>query len=258
MTGSGVADADVVIGIDDTDNLSSRGTGWLAQQLLAELADGGFGRCSGATRHQLLRDPRIPYTSHNSDAVLAWHSAPGVTPEALAEAVGAYLASHSASGSDPGLSVGVPARLDGAARERLAAFGRAAQSDVLTQADAWSLAAATGVHLSGHGGTQDGVIGALAGVGLHLTGEDGFFLWMPGTREVPDRLRAAELMAAIPVDAALDPDGNSPGPDDVVELGDWVRPVLRGSRAVLLLDRPRTDGDDRIWRVAPRSVVRGH
>lgn len=256
---SGVADADVVIGIDDTDNLASRGTGWLAQQMLAELADLGLGRCSGATRHQLLVDPRIPYTSHNSDAVLAWHSAPGVTPEAIADAAGSFLEARSAEGSAPGLAVGVPARLTPEARERLAAFGRSAQSEILLQSDAWELAAATGVHLSGHGGTRDGVIGALAGVGLHLTGEDGFFLWMPGTRDLPSRIRGSELMAAIPVDAALDPDGRSPGPDDVVELGDWVRPVFRGRRAVLLLDRPVVDDDHhRIWRTSPRSIVRGH
>ncbi len=49
-----------LIGIDDTDNLESRGTGhrvrWLGDLLAREdLAD-----IKGITRHQLLVDPRIP------------------------------------------------------------------------------------------------------------------------------------------------------------------------------------------------------
>ena len=58
-----------LIGIDDTDNLESRGTGHLARQLarLLESAISGL-RIGSITRHQLLVDPRIPYTSHNSSA----------------------------------------------------------------------------------------------------------------------------------------------------------------------------------------------
>ncbi|MBW0102559.1 hypothetical protein I4I78_09000 [Pseudonocardia sp. KRD-291] len=257
MTGLSLADVDVLIGIDDTDNLTSRGTGWLAQQLLAELSERGLGACAGATRHQLLRDPRIPYTSHNSDACLAWCSGPGTTPELLAEVVGAYLEAHSAPGSDPGLAVCVPARLDAGARDLLAAFGRSAQTEVLDVADARALAARVGVHLSGHGGTEDGVLGALAGVGLHLSGADGFFLWMPGTRRLPERLTYAALCDAVPIDGAADPAGRVPAADDLVELGDWVRPVLRGGRAVLLLQAPpQGERHPRTWTVAPRSVVR--
>ena len=59
-----------LIGIDDTDNLESRGTGhrvrWLGDLLAREdLAD-----IKGITRHQLLVDPRIPYTSHNSSTCM--------------------------------------------------------------------------------------------------------------------------------------------------------------------------------------------
>ena len=61
----------VLVGIDDTDNLTSPGTGWIAQSLIRQLASEGFGEPLGITRHQLLKDPRVPYTSHNSSACLA-------------------------------------------------------------------------------------------------------------------------------------------------------------------------------------------
>ncbi|WP_018334776.1 hypothetical protein [Actinomycetospora chiangmaiensis] len=249
------APVDLLIGIDDTDNPTSRGTGWLAQQLLAELAARGFGSCAGATRHQLLKHPRIPYTSHNSSACLAWCAAPDVGPERLADVVGAFLEERSAPGSDPGLAVAAPGRLSADDRTYLGELGRRAKAEVLPVPLAHDVARDVGVHLSGHGGTEDGVLGALAAVGLHLSGADGFFLWMPGTRELPTSATYAELRDRVPIDAACDPHGAEPAPGDVLELGDWVRPVLLAGRAVLLL---RPQADDGSWVVQPRYVVREH
>ncbi|MHC4369889.1 MAG: hypothetical protein ACYSW8_19940, partial [Planctomycetota bacterium] len=56
-----------LIGIDDTDNETSPGTGRLARQLLAECALRSLDPL-GVTRHQFLVDPAIRYTSHNSGA----------------------------------------------------------------------------------------------------------------------------------------------------------------------------------------------
>ena len=61
---------DLLIGIDDTDNLDTRGTGYRARTLAQGLVDAGLAAVHGITRHQLLVDPRIPYTSHNSSACL--------------------------------------------------------------------------------------------------------------------------------------------------------------------------------------------
>ena len=58
----------IFIGIDDTDNLESRGTGRLARSIAADL--GKTYDLYGVTRHQLLVHPDIPYTSHNSAAVI--------------------------------------------------------------------------------------------------------------------------------------------------------------------------------------------
>lgn len=79
MTGrAALADVDLLIGIDDTDNPYTPGTGRRARALLHELQAAGLGSPAGATRHQLLVDDRIPYTSHNSSACL-----PGGAPTAI-------------------------------------------------------------------------------------------------------------------------------------------------------------------------------
>ena len=89
-------------------------------------------------------------------------------------------------------------------RDAVVAFGRLAKTDLLDQAAARSVAGAHGVRLSGHGGTEDGVIGALAAVGLHLSGTDGFFLWLEGIRSLrAGRYTLNYLLRTLPVDDAL-------------------------------------------------------
>jgi hypothetical protein len=256
-----LAGVDVLIGIDDTDDLYSPGTGRRARLLLDELAAAALGAPAGATRHQLLLDDRIPYTSHNSSACLALRSAGG-NPDAVrarvVELAGRFLERVCPPGADPGLAVAIPAHL-GETAALLVDFGRRAKREVLHAREARDLAARLGVHLSGHGGTQDGVLGALAAVGLHLSGNDGLFITLPGIRALPTEATLDDLLSLTPIDVVRDAMHRQPEPDEVIELGDWVRPVLVDGRAVLLLEPPRRRPDgSRAWRTAPRSVVKRH
>lgn len=258
---SALAGVDLLIGIDDTDNLYTLGTGRRARLLLRELADAGLAMPAAATRHQLLFDDRIPYTTHNSSACLALWTRDG-KPEAVRtqviEFAGRLLERVCPSDADPGLAVVIPNHLTDA-KDRLVDFGRRAKREVLHISQAWDLAAELGVHVSGHGGTQDGVIGALAAVGLHLSGNDGLFITLPGIRELPLQTTIDELRARTPIDVARDSRHRQPEPGEVIELGDWVRPVLIDGRAVLLLDPPDEQPDGRrTWRTAPRAVVKQH
>jgi hypothetical protein len=238
---------DLLVALDDTDDLHSPGTGRRCRGLMEALEAAGLGTPAGATRHQLLVDDRIPYTSHNSSACIHWRLT-GSAADVIALA-GPFLVEHSAAAADPGLAVVDPRHVD---REALVAFGRSAQTSVLTQDAAQDLAGRTGVHLSGHGGTDGGVIGALAAVGLALSGSDGLFLSMPGIRDLGGACTYAELRALVPIDLARGPDGAEPAAGDRLELGDWVRPVLLDGLAVLLL-QPPVDG---VWAVQPRAVVK--
>ncbi|OBA82339.1 hypothetical protein A9W99_11400 [Mycobacterium sp. 1164966.3] len=260
MTGTcALAGVDVLIGIDDTDNLYTPGTGRRARALLRELTAAGLGDAAGATRHQLFVDDRIPYTSHNSSACLAWRSANGKPHAArtrIIEIAGHFLERVCPPDADPGLAVALPGELTETA-SLLVDFGRRAKREVLCPKQGRELAAAVGVHLSGHGGTQDGVLGALAAVGLHLSGNDGLFITLPGLEDLPTHATIEAVYAHTPIDVARDPLHRRPSTGELIELGDWVRPVLLDGRAVLLLEPPRQQANGRLsWRTAPRAVVK--
>ncbi|MGB6209907.1 hypothetical protein [Mycobacterium sp.] len=258
---SALAGVDLLIGIDDTDDHWSPGTGRRARALLIELAAAGLGAPAGATRHQLLVDDRIPYTSHNSSACLALRSPrghPRAVQANIIELASQFLERVCPPDADPGLAVAIPECLTESA-QLLVDFGRRAKREVLHTRQAWELADALGVHLSGHGGTQDGVLGALAAVGLHLSGDDGLFITLPGIDELPTEATIDDLRSRTAIDIARDATHRQPGPREVIELGDWVRPVLLEGRAVLLLESPREQPDgSRTWRTAPRSIVKQH
>jgi tRNA(Ile2) C34 agmatinyltransferase TiaS len=213
---------------DDTDTIDcGRGTGKLVRWYEDKLPEGCV--LWGVVRQQLLVDPSIPYTSHNSSAC-AVIDVPddSLLPELVERAI-AHIAEHFVEGSDPGLCV--VAETDPALGE-LVRFGRRAAVEVVTQAEA--IEAAHGTHLSGHGGTDDGIIGAAAGVGLTAWGWSGRFLeYGNGTRlrDFGAEVEVAQLerqgMLVLPVDRNV----VSPRPTDVVDTGSWLRPRLWGGKA---------------------------
>lgn len=74
------------------------------------------------------------------------------------------------TGFGTALAIAVLGKVDKAA---LIAYGKDVKRKFLTKNDAYTIAKKTGVYLNEAGGTGDGVIGALAGIGLRLWGNDG-------------------------------------------------------------------------------------
>jgi hypothetical protein len=235
------------VGIDDTDNLESRGTGHRARQLGALLDDVGIG-VTGITRHQLLVDPRIPYTSHNSSACLAVRCE-AAREEELIERSREFLLQDSAPGSDAGLCVARQEQAD----VDVIAFGCRAKREVLEAPDAHALAGKTAIHLEGLTGTRIGVIGALAGVGLCASGDDGRYLWMRGLRELQGIVRADAILA-LGVDEIATEDGRRAEAADRIDVGQWPRPIPRAGRVVLLVEDAA--GSEWQWQLIPKDRIK--
>jgi tRNA(Ile2) C34 agmatinyltransferase TiaS len=216
----------IYIGMDDTDTLESRGTGWLAREIAQDLSVDFT--VTGVTRHQLLVDPRVPYTSHNSSAAIGLEDTGAVDLAELFGRIKALMLAGFVTGSDPGLCV--------AGEEAAAAlyeFGRRAQSQVLSQAEAWAMAEAHGVLLSGLGGSQDGVIGALSAVGLAASGEDGRYLLVGHIRDLNGLFDVSAVFQAG-ISAVLTLDG-TPVTRGLVEA-EKLRPARRDGRPVLYVE----------------------
>ena len=224
------------IGIDDTDTLETRGTGRLARMLAAHLepllAPLGA-QFVGVTRHQLLRDPRVPCTKNNSSATLHWQAVGDVPLESVAAQAAAYLRQEFVPGSDPGLCVAavVPAEIS--------QFGQRVQRELVPQADARALARRHGITLLGLGGTEDGVIGALASVGLAAMGSDGRYTHVGGNRTLDGAVTVEAILAAGIV-AVLELDG-TPVISGLIWTDGRVRPARRNGQPILYVAR-REDG----------------
>jgi len=215
------------VGFDDTDNAEATiGTGKLARHFEALLPENC--RVWGVVRQQLLVDPAIPYTSHNSSACVVLDVPDPSLIETLLERADKHISRESLPGSDPGLCLATEGH---PALSGLMAFGRKCTEKIVTQKEA--MYAANGVHLSGHGGTNDGIIGAAAAVGLTASGWSGRFIEFGNLRAHPDQVSVSTLTQSGISVVSLDRDAIIPRPGDKVFTKGWLRPRFWGQRPVL-------------------------
>lgn len=159
--------------IDDTDDaVKSIGTGQIASMIYDALRDRGSVMRYHITRHQLLLDPRIDYTSHNS--AMCMEGSTELSADEIWKISEEYLLRMRAETSNPGMCLYIPPETPD--EELLCRFGRKAKEQVLMIEDALEAAEKTsGVRLGAPAGNGNGQIGALAGIGLRLGGNDGTF-----------------------------------------------------------------------------------
>ncbi|KAA3656687.1 MAG: ABC transporter substrate-binding protein [Chloroflexi bacterium] len=213
----------IYIGIDDTDMLDTRGTGHLARQIAAELATDYS--LLGVTRHQLSSDPRVPCTHKNSSAVIHL-DAPADAVQQIMKRVEKLMHNEFVPGSDPGLCV------TAVVPKAITQFGLKAKKTFVFQSEARVLANAHGLLLKGLGGTEDGVIGALAAVGLAAGGSDGRYIIVGRVRDLAG-LQPVDALLQAGVMAVQTSDG-TPVHDGMV-LTDKVRPARRNGRPVAIV-----------------------
>jgi hypothetical protein len=228
----------IYIAMDDTDMPDTRGTGALARQLAAALAD----RCEirGVSRHQLLRDPRVPMTKNNSANVVHVVRT-ALSVEELAEFAEAHVRANFIEGSDPGLCVA------GHMAPRVVEFGVRAKRALVTQREALESLAGIDAVAKCLGGTGDGIIGAVAAVGLAASGNDGRFVQIGGIRELPDTVEVADL-AAAGVERVTTMDGDTVNSGRILD-GAKIRPEIVDNCPVVLV-RPEAPG---FWRHVRRD-----
>jgi len=225
----------ILVGFDDTDTVDcGRGTGKLARWFQAALPD--TCRIAGVVRQQLWVDDSIPYTSHNSAACVLVDVPDSSWLDNIVERAAGHLQRHFVAGSDPGLCVAPQGNGNMA---ELMAFGQSCTRYKVTQHAA--MQAVNGFHLSGHGGTNDGIIGAAAAVGLTAAGGCGRFIEYGALREIP-RIVTVEKLQQIGIQVvSVDRDARFPAPQDSVDSRNWVRPWLIAHQPVLLV-RPAGEG----------------
>lgn len=226
--------------IDDTDMPGTRGTGWLVQELCEHIEDNHLGTCLPISRHQLFVHEDVPFTSHNSAMCFELHLE-GKDITQVIDFAGDFLEHRAEQGADPGLCVAAhDACLD---KSALIAFGRSAKGQIMHKEQAYNLAHASGVHLSEHGGTGDGIIGALAGVGLRMAGDDGryrgwYHLGLPG-----ESLTVGELCSYPFVDVVTTTDGACLHEQAVITIGSEKIKTIRSNNSQVIMVTPLENDD---------------
>ena len=210
------------VGLDDTDMPGTRGTGHLARDVAAWLA--GDYSVGGITRHQLLYDRRIPFTANNSCNVIAL-DAPETDCLCILDRVAAFVVPQCPEGSDPGLCVAFPEQVRGLD------FGRRCQAEIMSVALALETATRRDILLMSLAGSLCGMIGALAGVCLRASGNDGRFVQIGRVRELTGRVPIGAVLDSG-VERVIEEDGTEIHAGDI-ETGDKLRPALRDGRATL-------------------------
>lgn len=232
----------IYVAFDDTDSLDcGRGTGklarWFEEKLPAEC------KMPGVVRHQLLVQDDIPYTSHNSSLCCIVDAPDESYVDKLIPLAVEHIKEHFVEGSDPGLCVAVENNPN---LSILAEFARVCLARKVFQDEAF--AAAKGIHLSGHGGTNDGIIGAAAAVGLTHLGESGRFIEFGDKKRLRDYDKVTTIGEVRKNNILVfSVDRHSPLPvdKDPLDTQDWLRPRLMAGNAVI----PVVKREDDVWEI---------
>ncbi len=242
----------LLIGIDDTDNKESRGTGYNSRQLAAAIEAEDLGHVQGITRHQLFVHPDIPYTSQNSSACLE------VTAHSYNEVIDfcrEFMLNVAADGSDVGLCIVERNKVS----EEIIKWGIDAKSIVLKMNDAIEKAKRNKIYLEGLTGTKEGIIGALAAVGLRTGGNDGRFIWLNSKKNLRDIeygiCDVEELVSKAGINIVQPIGKEVVNLKDKVYLNEWARPVLKNNSSVLLVEKINNNNSYE-WKCATKEFVK--
>jgi hypothetical protein len=232
----------VFIGLDDTDILGGPfGTGRVARDMAAHLEQSGAGRTTGVIRYQLLVDPRIRYTSHNSAKCVEFEA-----EASLSEIHGLcidYLKKAFLAGSDPGICTCA----DSQVTRELIAYGELAQKEVIKKTSAVRLARKTGILLSEVGGTGEGIIGALAAAGLRGSGNGGRYVQLRGIRNISGLVAVKSILSETAITAVVGEDGRPVDGEEIIDTQDWIKPNVAGGKPVLRIRLRFSQSGSRVW-----------
>ncbi len=240
------------IGLDDTDNEESRGTGFNARQLAKILEEKNLGIIDGITRHQLFIHDSIPYTSQNSSATISLTTN---NIEIIKKQAREYLLEIAPEGCDIGLCISGSDII----HQEIIEWGYRAKKEVLTRQEAITKAKDSGIYLEGLTGTHDGIIGALAAIGLRRSNNDGRYIWLRKKKELRDIEPGVLIIRDLKIDTGIDliqtMEGLNVKMEEKILIEDWVRPILRNNQVILLVEKVKNENAYE-WKCASKELVR--
>lgn len=238
------------IGLDDTDNKNSRGTGFKSRQLGKLIEEKKLGKVQSISRHQLFVNDKIAYTSQNSSACLIVESD---REEQLRSVCEKYLIEVAEEGSDAGLCFAKENQINASVLN----WGKRAKKEVLFKEDAYKTAENEGIFLKGYTGEKIGVIGSLAAVGLRKGGNDGRNIWLKGVelRELKGAYVVSTLKDIINIQSVVTKEGIKVNDSDRIEVGEWLRPPIKNSKNTVIVEQSKKS-EDYEWKCVSKEYIK--
>lgn len=219
----------IIICVDDTDDLTKEtSTGKIASEIRKTIKKEFKGKCEDITRHQLLIHEDVPYTSHNSSMCFR-ADIEKEDYEKVIRISKEIIKKNMAKSSDPGLCVVIEDKLEN--KKTLIDYGFLAKRKVIKKEESYALAEKLGIFLEELGGTGQGVVGALAGIGLRLSGNDGEFKGRIDLDDGKNSITVEEIKEQYSIDEVRTLDGE--------EVKDNVDIALEGKNKIILMDNKR-------------------
>lgn len=155
-----------------------------------------------------------------------------------------YLEENHSEEADPGLCI--LSSSDLIHPEKLISYGFRAKSEFIQLEEAYKLAEELNIHLSAHGGTGEGVIGALAGAGLRLSGNDGKF-----RKTVPidincEEMSVSTLIIQAGIECICDIDGNELDGNTNIFIRDRIKKIIKNNKTALLVKKVIIENEE-MW-----------
>jgi hypothetical protein len=170
----------IYVGIDNTSNHESVGTAKFARQVAKKISDKYT--VYGVSRHQFFIHPDINYSTHNFGAVIHVDCNDERSVEDIFITTKKIMEKEFNTGSNPGLAVAHENQISPAVIN----YGQDAKKIIVTKERAIDIAKNSQIRLKGFGKTQDGIIGAIACIGLAVTKNDGRFLQIGNIRSIKE------------------------------------------------------------------------
>ena len=233
-----------LLAIDDTDQENWPGTGHLLEKIRQNIQKNQWGLTDKITRHQLFVHPSIPYTSHNSVMCFSGEASKELITK-IRELTIDFIKKESAPQSDPGVCMVFPEKMNLA--EKLIQFGKRAKREKISKEEAYFLAKQCTIYLSEHGGTGDGIIGALAGTGLRLSGNDGRFRGSHFTTESIVKYQVSDLCHKTGIDIVCTEKVRILSDEEWIFLEGKVKTILKNNQSVLLV-KSQQEQNQNIWK----------
>ncbi len=180
----------IYVGIDNTSNSESVGTAKFARRVAEKISDKYH--VYGVSRHQFYIHPNIKYSTYNFGAVIHVDSDDEKAIDDIFLTIKGIINSEYNTGSNPGLAVAHENQISPVVIN----FGHDAKKSILTQKRAVDIALNSNIRLEGFGKTENGVIGAIAGIGLAATRNDGRFLQIGNIRSIKEPQPVENFIAA--------------------------------------------------------------